>query len=92
MSVGGDFVANKKKVISDLGRHAKDVGSTEVQIGIFTKKLEQLTKHFEKNPNDTHSRRGMFRAISKRKRLLEYLRGENLDKYKSTIAALGLRK
>ena len=92
MSTAGDFVASKQKVISELGRHAKDVGSTEVQIGIFTKQLEKLTKHFEKNPNDQHSRRGMFTAISRRKRLLEYLKGADLEKYRSTISALGLRK
>lgn len=92
MSSASDFVGQKKKVMQDLGRHATDVGSTEVQVGIFTKKLEQLSRHFQANPNDTHSRRGMFRAISQRKRLLEYLKISNIERYRATIAALGLRK
>ena len=92
MSSASDFVGQKKNVMKELGRHATDVGSTEVQIGIFTKKLEQLSKHFEVTPNDTQSRRGMFRVISQRKRLLEYLKNSNIEKYRATIAALGLRK
>lgn len=75
-----------------LKRHATDTGSPEVQIALFTQKLDQLTKHFEKHREDEHSRRGMFRLISRRKRLLEYLKRTDIEKYRSTISSLGLRK
>ncbi len=84
--------ATKQQTIETYGRHAKDTGSPEVQIALYTKKLEQYTKHFEFHKNDEHSRRGMFRVISQRKRLLEYLKGVDIERYRSTIAALGLRK
>jgi small subunit ribosomal protein S15 len=92
MSSSSDYVSNKKKALQTFGRHTKDTGSPEVQIAIFTKKLEQYASHFEKNPKDNHSRRGMFRIISKRKGLLEYLKGNDIEKYRATIASLGLRK
>ena len=75
-----------------LRRHETDTGSPEVQIALFTEKLEKLTKHFETHKEDEHSRRGMFRAISRRKRLLEYLKNTDIEKYRATIASLGLRK
>ena len=92
MSTSSDFNDNKKKAQKEFGRHATDVGSPEVQIAVFTKKLEQYAAHFEKNPKDNHSRRGMFRIISSRKGLLEYLKRKNIERYRSTIAALGIRK
>lgn len=82
----------KNKAIAAHQRHNKDVGSSEVQIAIFTKKLEELSKHFETHREDVHSRRGMFRIISKRKRLLEYLKNTDIERYRATISALGLRK
>ena len=90
--MSSDSVAAKLSAIKAHGRNDKDTGSPEVQIAIFTKKLEELSKHFEVHSNDTHSRRGMFRLISRRKRLLEYLKSESVERYRSTIAALGLRK
>lgn len=92
MSTSSEFNSNKKSAMAEFGRHTTDTGSAEVQIAIFTKKLQQYAAHFEKNPKDNHSRRGMFRVISKRKGLLEYLKKGDVEKYRSTIAALGLRK
>lgn len=71
---------------------ANDTGSPEVQIALLTKRLATLSQHFQKHANDKHSRRGMMKLISHRKRLLEYLRGENVERYRSLIASLGLRK
>ncbi len=87
-----DTNSPKLQTIQTHGRHDKDTGSPEVQVALYTKKLEQYTKHFETHKNDEHSRRGMFRIISRRKRLLEYLKGINIERYRATIAALGLRK
>ena len=75
-----------------LMRHATDTGSPESQVARFTKKLEELSKHFAVHKSDEHSRRGMFRLISKRKRLLEYLKRTDIARYRSTISSLGLRK
>ena len=84
--------SNKSETIAKFQRGANDTGSPEVQIALCTKRLQELSGHFEKHREDTHSRRGMFRLIAQRKRLLEYLKRENIERYRSTIAALGLRK
>lgn len=82
----------KKSVIQKFQRKANDSGSPEVQIALLTTRLQKLMKHFEKSPKDNHSRRGMLQIISKRKGLLEYLRRDNPEGYRKTVAALGLRK
>jgi small subunit ribosomal protein S15 len=79
-------------VISKFQRNSQDTGSPEVQIALLTKRLTTLTKHFGSNPKDHHSKRGMLNMISQRKRMLQYLRNEDVARYRSTIAALGLRK
>jgi len=79
-------------VVAKFQRNAKDTGSPEVQVALLTKRLATLTKHFGGNPKDHHSRRGMMNIISQRKRMLAYLRGEDVARYRNTIAALGLRK
>ncbi len=80
------------EVVAKFQRNSQDTGSPEVQVALLTKRLATLTKHFGGNPKDHHSRRGMMNIISQRKRMLAYLRGEDVARYRNTIAALGLRK
>ena len=82
----------KKKIIDSLKINSKDVGSSEVQIGLLSEKINNLTDHFKKNKNDKHSTRGLLKAVNQRKRLLEYLRVNNSESYKSVLAKLKLRK
>ena len=65
---------NKKKIIDDLKINEKDVGSPQVQIGLLSEKINNLSKHFEKNKNDKHSSRGLVKAVNLRKRFLDYLK------------------
>ena len=65
---------DKKKIIDSLKINSKDVGSSEVQIGLLSKKIDNLTDHFKRNKNDKHSTRGLLFAVNRRKRLLEYLK------------------
>ena len=83
---------NKKKIIESLKINSKDVGSSEVQIGLLSEKINNLTEHFKKNKNDKHSTRGLIRAVNQRKRLLEYLKKNNFDSYKNILTKLNLRK
>ena len=70
----------------------KDVGSSEVQIGLLSEKINNLTNHFKKNKNDKHSTRGLLFAVNRRKRLLEYLKSNNSESYKNILTKLKLRK
>ncbi len=83
---------DKKKVINSLKINSKDVGSSEVQIGLLSEKINNLTDHFKKNKNDKHSTRGLLFAVNQRKRLLEYLKENNLESYKNILTKLNLRK
>ena len=83
---------NKKKTIDSLKINSKDVGSSEVQIGLLSEKINNLTGHFTKNKNDKHSTRGLLFAVNKRKRLLEYLKKRNPESYKNILEKLNLRK
>ena len=83
---------NKKKVIDSLKISSKDVGSSEVQIGLLSEKINNLTDHFKRNKNDKHSTRGLLFAVNQRKRLLEYLKKNNVESYKSILTKLNLRK
>ena len=86
-------MSNKKKEISDsIKINKKDVGSSEVQIGALSKKIDYLTDHFKKNKNDKHSTRGLLKAVNQRKRLLEYLKKNNSESYKNILTKLNLRK
>ena len=80
------------KKINDLAVHEKDTGSSEVQIAILTKKIENLSKHFKKYKKDKHSNVGLLRAVNKRKKLLDYLKRNNTDSYKNLLSKLKLRK
>ena len=84
---------NKKKEISDsIKINNKDVGSSEVQIGALSEKIDYLTDHFKKNKNDKHSTRGLLKAVNQRKRLLKYLKKNNSESYKNILTKLNLRK
>ena len=76
---------NKSKIIDTLKINSKDVGSSEVQIGLLSEKIDNLTNHFKKNKNDKHSTRGLLFAVNRRKRLLDYLKNNNLESYKNVI-------
>jgi len=82
----------KDKLIGEYKAHDKDTGSSEVQIAIFTQQIEELTKHLKKHPKDNHSRRGLLKMVSKRKRLLDYLSNEDEKRYKKVIKKLGLKR
>ncbi len=82
----------KKKIIEEHKVHKTDTGSAEVQIGILTEEIKQLTSHLKKHPKDNHSRRGLLGMVSKRKKLLDWLKKENERKYNKIIKQLGLKK
>jgi len=83
---------NKKKTIDLLKINSKDVGSSEVQIGLLSERINNLSEHFKKNKNDKHSTRGLLFAVNQRKRLLDYLKKNNLESYKNILTKLNLRK
>lgn len=81
----------KEKVTGDVKRHEKDTGSPEYQIALFTEKIKKLTAHLKKNAKDFHSRRGLLKMISKRKRLMSYLQKVNEKSYKALIKKLDIK-
>ena len=83
---------NNTKIIESLRINSKDVGSSEVQIGLLSNKIDNLTNHFKKNKGDKHSTRGLLKAVNQRKRLLEYLKNNNTESYKNILDKLNLRK
>ena len=82
----------KAQVVADYQRKAGDTGSPEVQIALLTARIVDLTDHFKTNVKDHHSRRGLLRMVSRRRKLLDYLKRSNTDQYKNVIERLGLRK
>ena len=82
----------KKEIIESLKINSNDVGSSEVQIGLLSEKINNLANHFKKNKNDKHSSRGLLKAVNQRKRLLEYLKNNNSDSYTKILSKLNLRK
>ena len=82
----------KKEIIDSLKINPKDVGSSAVQIGLLSEKINNLDSHFKKNKGDKHSSRGLVKAVNQRKRLLEYLKNNKPDSYKNIIEKLNLRK
>jgi small subunit ribosomal protein S15 len=82
----------KKEIINNLRINSKDVGSSEVQIGLLSEKINNLTNHFKENKNDKHSTRGLLKAVNQRKRLLEYLKIRDSESYTKILSKLNLRK
>ncbi|ALD90101.1 30S ribosomal protein S15 [Cupriavidus gilardii] len=83
---------NKSEVIKQFARGANDTGSPEVQVALLTSRINELTPHFKANMKDHHSRRGLLRMVSRRRRLLDYLKSNDADRYRALIEKLGLRK
>jgi small subunit ribosomal protein S15 len=82
----------KKKIIEEHKVHQTDTGSAEVQIGILTEEIKQLASHLKKHPKDNHSRRGLLAMVSKRKKLLDWLKKENERRYNKIVKQLKLKK
>jgi small subunit ribosomal protein S15 len=82
----------KKDIIKSLAIHSKDVGSTEIQIGLLTDKISKLSEHFKDAKKDKHSSMGLAKSVNKRKKLLVYLKKKNSDSYNKVIKQLNLRK
>ena len=85
-------VNEKKEIIKDFGKNNTDTGSTEVQVALLTKKINELSEHFKIHKKDHHSRRGLLGMINNRRKLLKYLKGKNEEGYQDLIKKLGLRK
>ncbi|HDL3865171.1 TPA: 30S ribosomal protein S15 [Mannheimia haemolytica] len=85
-------VEAKAKIVAEFGRDAKDTGSSEVQIALLTAQINHLQAHFAERKKDHHGRRGLLRMVSRRRKLLDYLKRTDLAKYSETIARLGLRR
>lgn len=82
----------KEKIIGKFRRSSKDTGSAEVQIALLTEQIDSLTKHLKSHTKDNHSRRGLLKMVSKRRRILDYLSRESTRRYNSVTKALGLKK
>lgn len=85
-------VEEKAKIVAEFGRDAKDTGSSEVQVALLTAQINHLQAHFAEHKKDHHGRRGLLRMVSRRRKLLDYLKRTDLVKYSETIARLGLRR
>ena len=82
----------KQALIAEYGRSEGDTGSPEVQIAILTARIQELTEHLKANPKDHHSRRGLLKMVGQRRNLLAYLRNKDINRYRTLIEQLGLRK
>ena len=82
----------KSEIIAEYGRKPGDTGSPEVQIAILTTRIAELTEHLKVNQKDHHSRRGLLKMVGKRRNLLAYLKSKDVERYRSLIEKLGLRK
>ena len=82
----------KKDVITKFATHEGDTGSPEVQVALMSERIAYLTEHFKTHEKDHHSRRGLLKLVSQRRRLLDYLKRKNLERYRSLINGLGIRK
>jgi small subunit ribosomal protein S15 len=82
----------KRDVVQQFGKTAKDTGSPEVQIALLTRRINHLTEHLREHKHDHHSRRGLLMLVGQRRRLLNYLQRKDLDRYRGLIQELGLRR
>ncbi len=82
----------KIEIIGQYKTHATDTGSPEVQVALLTRRINSLTDHFKAHAKDNHSRRGLLKLVSQRRRLLDYLRSKDADRYREVISRLGIRK
>ena len=84
--------ADKARIVSQYQRANADTGSPEVQVALLTERINMLTEHFKTHVKDFHSRRGLLKLVSQRRKLLDYLKRKDADKYRALIERLGLRK
>ncbi|MBA3032224.1 MAG: 30S ribosomal protein S15 [Gammaproteobacteria bacterium] len=84
--------AAKAQIVTDFQRAQGDTGSPEVQVALLTARINDLTGHFKAHVKDHHSRRGLLKMVSQRRKMLDYLKGKNAESYRALIARLGLRK
>jgi len=82
----------KAQIVADNATREGDTGSPEVQVAVLSRRISELTEHLKTHPKDHHSRRGLLRMVGRRRRLLEYLRREDIERYRALIAKLGLRR
>lgn len=82
----------KKQIVTDYGRGANDTGSPEVQVALLSARISHLTGHFNQHKLDHHSRRGLVRMVNSRRKLLDYLKSKDLERYRTLISRLGLRR
>ena len=88
----GETTMNKQEIIATYGTHEGDTGSPEVQIALLTARINHLTEHLKPNKQDHHSRRGLFKMVGRRRNLLAYLQKTDIERYRTIVAKLGLRK
>ncbi len=88
------MIAKEKKtsIMNEYARTPGDTGSPEVQVAVLTARIQELTEHLKANPKDHHSRRGMLKLVGQRRGLLDYLKKKDIERYRSLIERLGLRK
>jgi len=82
----------KEKIVSDYKTHNSDTGSSQVQIALLTQRINELTAHFKIHKKDNHSRRGLLKMVSRRRKLLDYLKRKNINEYHTIIEKLGIRR
>jgi len=85
-------VEQKSKVIDNYRRGESDTGSTEVQVALLSSRINELTDHFTRHKKDHHSRRGLLKMVNKRRKLLDFLKGKDQERYRTLIQQLGLRR
>ena len=83
---------DKSQIIAEHARGSNDTGSPEVQVALLTARIKQLTGHFNEHKHDHHSRRGLVRMVNSRRKLLDYLKRKDIDRYRALIQTLGLRR
>ena len=82
----------KAEIIAKFGKNPEDTGSPEVQVALLTERINQLTEHLKVHSHDNHSRRGLLKMVGKRRKLLDYLKKKDIERYRAIVAKLGLRK
>jgi len=83
---------NKQAVIEKYRQHERDTGSAEVQVALYTERVTDLTEHLRRHPKDKHSRRGLLLLVGRRRRILDYLKRKDIERYRNLIWALGIRR
>lgn len=86
------LMRDSQTLVDEFGTHATDTGSPEVQVALLTERINHLTEHLKVHKKDHHSRRGLLMLVGKRRRLLDYLKNQDVERYRSLIAKLGLRR